>query len=70
MKCKKCNGEGSYMYSHNHGKICEYCCTHDKGWWELTEDFSGYEEGGNNNCCRKGCGMMQRDVIEELKNKI
>jgi len=64
--CKKCNGVGSYSYDENHGKICEVCCTHDQGWWELTEFYAGYEEGKDNRCCQKGCGTLKRDLDESI----
>lgn len=60
--CHKCQGTGSYAYDHNHSKMCEYCCEHAEGWWELTEHYAHYEEGKNNNCCKAGCGQMERDL--------
>ena len=60
--CTKCNGTGWYAYDHNHSKVCEMCCDHNKGWWELTEGYSGYIEGRDNRCCLNGCGTMLRDV--------
>jgi len=61
-KCVKCNGMGWYQYDHNHSTICDKCCTHDQGWWELTENYSYYIEGADNRCCEKGCGTMARDL--------
>lgn len=26
--CPKCKGTGTYMYDHNHGTVCDLCCTH------------------------------------------
>ena len=63
-KCKKCNDTGWYNYDHNHSKVCEACCTHSEGWWELTEHYAGYIKDANNNCCKAGCGTMQRDLIK------
>lgn len=63
--CSKCNGTGWYAYDHNHSKICEHCCTHPDGWWELTEHYYRYEKDKDNACCRKGCGTMRRDLIKE-----
>jgi len=60
--CSLCGGAGHYMYDENHGKICERCCTHDQGWWELTEHHAGFVEGEDNRCCRAGCGMLYRDL--------
>jgi len=55
MTCPTCNGVGYYMYDENHGKPCEGCCPHDKGWWLLEEHY-----GGNNGkyCCKRGCGHV------------
>jgi hypothetical protein len=65
--CKKCNGEGWYFYDHNHSTICDQCCTHDKGWWDLTKELHGslYIDGGDNGCCLNGCGTMRRDTPDE-----
>ena len=52
--CPKCNGAGTYMYDHNHGKICELCCQHDQGWWQLTELHSHPGKW----CCKGGCGYI------------
>ncbi len=64
MDCKKCNGKGHYMYRDNHRKMCEDCCPHDKGWWEVTEHYAGYIKGGDNRCCKAGCGQLFRDLKE------
>jgi len=66
MKCKKCNGEGWYKYDHNHSTICNQCCTHDQGWWDLSKEHHGssYIDGGDNGCCRNGCGTMRRDIVK------
>lgn len=65
--CHKCNGLGYYMYDSNHSKICEYCCKHDQGWWELSECHAGYIEGSDNRCCKIGCGMIFRDLNNLIK---
>lgn len=67
MPCKKCDGTGRYAYDKNHTKICEDCCKHEKGWWELTEVYGGYIEGSDNRCCVNGCGAMYRDVHKKTK---
>ena len=64
-KCAKCGGTGWYAYDHNHSQVCDACCKHDAGWWELTEAFVGYEAGADNRCCKAGCGTMYRDVTTE-----
>lgn len=66
MTCKKCNGTGWYCYDpdpvYPHSTICDVCCTHSQGWWELTEHYVGYKEGEDNRCCKAGCGTMRRDL--------
>lgn len=62
MKCNKCKDTGWIPYDDNHKMKCPYCCKHDKGWWKLTENYSGYIEGGDNRCCKAGCGTKRRDM--------
>ncbi len=62
MNCHKCDGTGYYGYDDVHSKVCEVCCSHDGGWWELTEYYYGYQSGKNNLCCQKGCGTLFRDL--------
>lgn len=69
MICKKCNGTGWYLYDEHHSTVCEQCCPHDKGWWEVTEHYTGYLEGADNRCCRAGCGTMYRDLKKEEVDK-
>ncbi len=60
--CHKCQGTGWHRYDENHSKKCSVCCKHTKGWWVLTEEYSGYIEGSDNRCCKDGCGTMRRDL--------
>jgi hypothetical protein len=62
--CPKCKGTGWHMYSHDHSTICDACCKHEEGWWDLTEHYSGYKKDADNGCCRKGCGTLRRDLIK------
>jgi hypothetical protein len=57
--CPKCHGTGEYMYDHNHGTICNECCRHDRGWWLLTQGYSGWREGRETWCCVAGCGTKR-----------
>ena len=66
--CDVCKGKGLYAYDENHAKPCEYCCKHDKGWWELTPMFEHYEAGKDNSCCLAGCGTMRRDLPDAPVN--
>ena len=60
-ECVKCGGRGWYNYDENHGKPCEICCKHDKGWWELQEHY-----GADNGkwACRAGCGKLRSGVSD------
>lgn len=59
--CPKCKGAGTYMYDDVHGTICDLCCKHDLGWWELPE---GYSEPGKM-CCMAGCGKTRDKTAQE-----
>lgn len=65
--CPKCGGAGHYMYDENHGQPCELCCPHNGGWWDLSKEHHGskYVDGGDNACCKLGCGMMRRDLPKQ-----
>jgi len=67
--CPKCKGTGWYMYSHDHSTICNACCKHEEGWWDLTEHYSGYKKDADNACCKKGCGTLRRDLITHIANE-
>ena len=54
--CVRCHGTGSYMYDHNHGTICNLCCQHNMGWWELGE---GHGNDAGKLCCKAGCGYTK-----------
>ena len=71
MTCPKCNGTGWHSCDHNHSKPCAVCCTHDEGWWNVTAEHhaSWYVEGGDNRCCKAGCGTMFRDLATVIINK-
>lgn len=52
--CPKCGGIGSYMYDDIHSTICNLCCKHDQGWWQLGELHSHPGKW----CCKAGCGYI------------
>ena len=60
--CQKCKGTGWFQYDYNHSRVCDACCRHNQGWWELTDGYHGYELGKDNNCCKAGCETMRRDL--------
>ena len=49
----KCHGTGKWKYDHNHATICDICCQHNMGWWQLREH---YGKDNDKWCCRAGCG--------------
>ena len=60
--CPKCNGTGYRRYDHNHMKVCESCCKHDQGWWDLSPMHAGYVADADNGCCKAGCGALRREI--------
>lgn len=54
--CPRCHGTGSYMYDHNHGTVCNLCCQHNMGWWQLSEAHGATRAGKW--CCTAGCGYV------------
>ena len=67
QKCSKCKGKGYYIYTTigtPHGKLCEVCCKHKEGFWELKEH---YGEDNGKLCCITGCGFTkQKPPTNEL----
>lgn len=61
--CPKCKGKGAYMYDHNHGKICELCCRHNRGWFQLTK---GHGDKAGLWCCKAGCGHVVETKPEDI----
>jgi hypothetical protein len=67
QSCKTCGGSGFFYYDENHAMICQNCCNHTNGFWEVSKIYhpSKHIEGGDNGCCRQ-CGMMRRDIKQEV----
>lgn len=57
MSCGKCGGAGWYRYDHNHSKLCEQCCPHAEGVWQLSEHYLALNGRW---CCLQGCGTTWR----------
>lgn len=70
MICEKCNDTGWFQYIHDYKQVCDACCKHDGGWWELSKEFHGssYIDGADNMCCKLGCGTMRRDLNGKTSN--
>lgn len=62
MNCLVCKDTKRVPLDAEIKQPCSHCCPHDQGWWELTEEFYGYVEGGDNRCCLAGCGVMAKDI--------
>lgn len=63
--CPQCHGKGVYMYDHNHETICDLCCKHDRGYFQLK---SYYDALNGKWCCRAGCGHILDTKPEETKS--
>lgn len=53
--CDKCRGTGVYPFSSRTLAICDACCPHRQGWWQLEGAY-----GINNGrwACKAGCGLI------------
>jgi hypothetical protein len=53
--CPKCNGTGVYRRCDRYIAICDLCCKHNQGWWQLEDAY-----GPNNGrwACKAGCGII------------
>lgn len=56
--CTKCNSTGHYHYDEHHAKICEICCLHSQGRWEIPYGTAGHRPGKKTWACSTGCGAM------------
>ena len=67
--CAKCGGTGKYQYSTHgtpHFTICDLCCTHGQGVWELSPTCHNVSNGIW--CCLAGCGKTW-ETIEAYKKE-
>ena len=53
--CTLCGGAGVYRYSDQSMAICNSCCKHNQGWWQL-EGHYGADNGKW--ACKLGCGAI------------
>lgn len=75
--CPQCHGKGTYFYDEIHSTICNLCCPHDKGFWQLKvdykdgkrlsdeEQFWGNRAGKYN--CFIGCGFLKDELDKKDK---
>lgn len=53
--CPKCDGTGIYQCSDRQLAVCDLCCKHNRGWWQL-EGAYGIDNGRW--ACKAGCGVI------------
>jgi hypothetical protein len=53
--CKKCQGTGVYQRDDQHLAICDLCCKHNQGWWQLE---GAYGQDNGRWACKAGCGVI------------
>ncbi|ARR55181.1 hypothetical protein HY78_17890 [Rhizorhabdus wittichii DC-6] len=62
--CPKCLGTGTYRYGERRLAICDLCCRHNRGWWQL-EGAYGADNGRW--ACKAGCGLVLDTPPSELE---
>jgi hypothetical protein len=53
--CPVCHGAGVYRYSDRNMAICDLCCKHNQGWWQLE---GAYGPDNGRWACKVGCGTI------------
>jgi hypothetical protein len=53
--CPTCHGAGVYRYSDRSMAICDRCCKHNQGWWQLE---GAYGRDNGRWACKLGCGAI------------
>jgi hypothetical protein len=53
--CVKCDGTGVYQCGVGQLSVCDLCCKHNQGWWQL-EGAYGADNGRW--ACKAGCGVI------------
>lgn len=64
--CAKCGGAGVYQCGEGRLCVCDRCCKHNQGWWQLE---GGYGINNGRWACKAGCGVIMdkpRPVLEFL----
>ncbi len=62
--CTKCLGTGVYQYGERHAAICDLCCKHNQGWWQLE---GAYGPDNGRWACKAGCGAIVKTPPLELE---
>jgi hypothetical protein len=53
--CKKCGGAGVSPCGEGQLSVCDRCCKHNQGWWQLE---GGYGADNGRWACKAGCGII------------
>ena len=62
--CPGCHGTGVYRYDERHLAICNLCCKHNQGWWQLE---GAYGPDNGRWACKAGCGKIADTPPLELE---
>ena len=62
--CAKCHGTGIYQRDERHTAICDLCCKHNQGWWQLE---GAYGPDNGKWACKAGCGVIVDSPPLELE---
>lgn len=62
--CVKCGGTGVYSVNPDRTAICDRCCKHNVGWWQLE---GGYGPDNGRWACKAGCGTIVDRPPAELE---
>jgi hypothetical protein len=53
--CPTCHGAGVYRFTDRSMAICDLCCKHNQGWWQLE---GAYGPDNGRWACKVGCGTI------------
>ena len=62
--CPKCHGTGVYRSGERLAAICDACCKHVQGWWQLE---GAYGPDNGRWACKAGCGVIVDTPIPDLE---
>lgn len=54
-QCVKCGGTGVHACGERQLCVCDACCQHNQGWWQLE---GGYGVDNGRWACKAGCGVI------------
>jgi hypothetical protein len=62
--CHRCLGTGVYRHDERHMSVCDLCCKHNQGWWQLE---GAYGSDNGRWACKAGCGIIVDNPPLELQ---